>query len=118
MSKPTWYETHIDAGVRELVRLLRDNGWNTSSCCDGSYDGLIIIECYDEQGGEALGKGKTLTSMLHHLLWDNGYKDFTIEHRLASSSRRKTEEFIILKMGQKAIKAVFGAPTQHRREER
>ncbi len=111
-----WYETHIDAGVRDLVRLLRDNGWNTSSCCDGEYDGLIIIECYGEQGGEALGNGKTLMSMLKWLLWDNGYKDFTIEHRLASSGTREAEEFIILKMGQRAIDAVFGAPTQHRKE--
>ncbi len=93
-----WYESHIDANIRELVRLLRNNGWNTNSSCGHEYEGLIIIDCYDEQSGEALGDGKSLVSMLWWLLWDNGYKNFSIEHKLSSVDSRIKGEHIVLKM--------------------
>ncbi len=103
-----WYDSHIDTNIRSLIRLLRNNGWNTVSSCGHEYDGLIEIQCYDEQGGEMLGEGKDLLTSLQWLLWDNGYQDFTMEHRKASEGGRITQEFIILKMGKRAVENING----------
>jgi hypothetical protein len=39
---PSWYEEHIEEGVRDVVRFLRDNGYNT--CCSCHHDMTIQVE--------------------------------------------------------------------------
>ena len=36
-----WYEDNVEDGVRDVVRLLRDNGWNTTCSCHHDME----IEC-------------------------------------------------------------------------
>lgn len=39
-----WYEAYVEEGVRDIVRLLRDNGFNTISSCH--HDMIIQCEFY------------------------------------------------------------------------
>lgn len=61
-----WYDL-IEDGVREVVRLLRNNGFNTTCSCHHSM--TIEMEWY---------KDEEITA-LWNLLVDNGYDDFLIE---------------------------------------
>ena len=59
---------NIEAPIRPLVRLLRDNGWNTTcSCGHGMWVELDIYGYMDD------------LEHLRNLLIEHGYKDFTIE---------------------------------------
>lgn len=62
-----WYERNIEPGVRSLVRLLRDNGFNTFSSCE--HTGEIVMDWGLEADVGELAK----------LLMDNGYVDFSIK---------------------------------------
>lgn len=42
---PDWYEQCIEEGVRDIVKLLRDNGFNTMCSCH--HEMLIQAENYD-----------------------------------------------------------------------
>lgn len=64
-----WYTTYIEAGIRRQVRLLRDNGFNTTSSCAHRMDVVANVL----PGGEI--------QRLHDLLVQNGFKEFTIYQR-------------------------------------
>jgi hypothetical protein len=63
----SWYEQHIEDGVRDAVRLLRDNGFNTFNSCH--HDMTIDLEF--SLDGEA--------HRLHRLLSQTG-EDYTLTH--------------------------------------
>jgi len=44
MAVTDWYEENVEPGVRDVVRLLRDNGFNTVSSCD--HDMSVTMEWY------------------------------------------------------------------------
>jgi len=61
-----WYDENIEEPVREIVRLLRNNGFNTECSC--GHD--MYVQCeYDMRDG---------TSDLHRLLFHNGFQNYTI----------------------------------------
>ena len=57
----------IDPGIRQLVKLLRDNGINTTCSCE--HDSEIQFDV--EQDGDVMA--------IHRLLSCNGYKGYRIE---------------------------------------
>ena len=60
-----WYD-RIEEPVRALVKLLRDNGFNTfCSCGHEKYIQMAWYACDDIE-------------RLYNLLWDSGYKDFEL----------------------------------------
>lgn len=61
-----WYN-QIEEPVRELVRLLRNNGFNTFCSC--GHERSIQIEWYSFE--EEIRR-------LYNLLWDSGYKNFEL----------------------------------------
>jgi hypothetical protein len=85
---PEWYYQttpdprypSIDENIRELVYQLRNNGWNTTSSCGHEYEGLIIIELYDEQMGWMHNVGGPV-HCLRKFLRSLGYEHFEITHR-------------------------------------
>jgi len=67
--KSDWYE-RVEAPVRELVRLLRDNGFNTISSC-GHHNPCPYIEMeWYSQEEEMRG--------LYNLLQESGYSKFEL----------------------------------------
>jgi hypothetical protein len=61
-----WYST-LEPGMRIVVRLLRDNGFNTTCSCEhGRY---VELEWYADED----------VTRLLNLLLENGYKDFALE---------------------------------------
>ncbi len=62
-----WYIENIEEGIRPLVRLLRDNGYNTQCSCGHE----MFVEC-------SYGLGSDI-SEVDKLLFDNEYEDYTIE---------------------------------------
>lgn len=69
--KKDWY-SYIEPEVRELVRLLRDNGFNTTCSCGHE----MTIEL-------ALGNHLDEAERLANFLVDNGYKGFRIDVSLS-----------------------------------
>jgi hypothetical protein len=65
-----WYEQVIEEPIRETVRLLRDNGFNTTCSC--GHD--MSVECGYLVDGEL--------QRLHNLLYNNGYRDYMITVQL------------------------------------
>lgn len=63
-----WYEKAIEEPIRNLVKLLRDNGYNTFCSC--GHDMYVEMEYYstDEE-----------IRRLYDLLVVNGYTDFEID---------------------------------------
>lgn len=61
----SWYDT-IEPEIRPVVRLLRDNGFNTESSCGHKM--------YVQIGWFAKGA----LGALHDLLFNNGYESFRI----------------------------------------
>ena len=88
-----WYSS-IDSSIRELVRLLRDNGWNTTASCGHEYEGVIIIACYAEQ----IGGVKDIVYHLRNFLKANGYEYFEITRKLYQWWGQIVEDTIILKL--------------------
>lgn len=62
-----WYEIAIEKPVRPLVKLLRDNGFNTECSCGHE----MYVQCEYMLDGEI--------KRLHDLLFNNGYRDYTID---------------------------------------
>jgi len=54
-----WYEEHIEEGVRDVVRLLRDHGYNTESSCH--HDMTVQVQHIP---------GALCFLGLHQLLWN------------------------------------------------
>ena len=65
-----WYEENIEVGVRDIVRLLRDNGFNTACSCHHDME-VMIESCLD---GEM--------QRLHNLLYGRGYRDYSLQQCL------------------------------------
>lgn len=61
-----WYEENIEEGVRDLVKLLRNNGFNTECSCH--HD--MYIQCQFMLDGELMN--------LHNLLCNNGYENYEV----------------------------------------
>ena len=61
-----WYEEYIEESIRPLVRLLRDNGFNTQCSCGHE----MYVECSCLLDGEI--------QRLHNLLFNNGHSDYEI----------------------------------------
>src|SRR5436305_581301 len=64
---PDWYESWIEPGIREQVRLLRNGGVNTRSSCEHS----MSIEA------ELIGYGEL--DDVRRLLFGAGYRSFTVK---------------------------------------
>lgn len=61
-----WYEEAIEEPIRNLVKLLRDNGFNTVSSCGHE----MYCQCDFLLDGEF--------KRLHDLLFNSGYRNYTI----------------------------------------
>ncbi len=61
-----WYKDNIEEPVRGIVKLLRDNGFNTQSSCGHS----MTVQC------EFLPDGPI--NRLHNLLFNNGFRNYMI----------------------------------------
>ena len=68
-----WYEEWIEPRVREIVRLLRNNGFNTTCSC--GHEMYVQMSWLEE--GEL--------KRLHDLLFNNGYRDYMITVELSYS---------------------------------
>ena len=80
----TWYLDKIEPGIREAVRLLRDNGFNTTGSCHH----VKMVEGDPVADGEL----KRMCDLLH----DAGHRDFHVAfdvyvRRGVSFSRFKVE---------------------------
>ena len=65
-----WYEQNIETNIRKEVKLLRDNGFNTVCSCGHK----MYVQCQYIIDGEI--------QRLHNLLFNNGYRDYTISIEL------------------------------------
>jgi pyrrolidone-carboxylate peptidase len=61
-----WYEEHIEEPVRELVKLLRNNGFNTECSCGHE----MYVQCNYILDGEI--------QRLHNLLTSSGYENYDV----------------------------------------
>ncbi len=62
----SWYQENIELPIQPLVRLLRDNGFNTESSCGHE----MYVQCQYLLDGEI--------KRLHDLLFNNGYRNYEI----------------------------------------
>lgn len=85
MEKTSWYN-QIEEPVRALVKLLRNNGFNTTGSC-GHKNPLPYVQM-DWYAHDDIQR-------LYDLLWDNDYKNFEL-HLFWSSSGIK--RFIEVKL--------------------
>ena len=67
---PDWYE-QIEPGVRDIVRLLRDNGFNTTSSCEHNME-IQFANTHDADEAERLAR------FLHAI----GHRGFTIQFHI------------------------------------
>ena len=67
----SWYEEHIEEGVRFPVKLLRDNGINTSCSCE--HDKYVQCDNYVNDGH---------IQHIDYVLFNAGYRNYTIEMHL------------------------------------
>jgi len=61
-----WYEENIEEPIRDLVKLLRDNGFNTECSC--GHETYVQCQCIPDG----------VLQRLHNLLFEN-YKNYKIE---------------------------------------
>jgi len=66
-----WYEKMIEEPLKDLVKLLRNNGFNTFCSCGHKPSPYIQMEWYDDLD----------ITRLYSLLIENGYFGFVIEAR-------------------------------------
>lgn len=64
-----WYKEYIEDPIRDLVKLLRENGFNTECSCGHK----MHVQCQIIPDGEL--------QRLHNLLFEH-YKDYTIDIHL------------------------------------
>lgn len=60
-----WYEENIEEGVRDVVRLLRDNGFNTTHSCH--HDMFVQLDAAPFVGGLPM---EALHTLLYNYLRD------------------------------------------------
>ena len=65
----SWYDKHIEEPIRLLVKLLRNNGINTTCSC--GHEMYVECETYGNYYDEASGVNELLTK--------NGYNHFKVE---------------------------------------
>lgn len=63
-----WYGMKIEKPIRNLVKLLRDNGFNTICSCGHTPKPYVQMESSSEYD----------INKLYNLLVENGFKNFTI----------------------------------------
>jgi len=61
-----WYEEYIEEPIRNLVKLLRDHGFNTECSCGHE----MYVQCQYTLEGEI--------KRLHDLLFNSGYRNYEI----------------------------------------
>ena len=64
---PSWYEENIEEGVRDVVRILRDNGFNTECSCHHDMQVMLSVHMDGE------------IQRLHTLLYDNGFRNYSLQ---------------------------------------
>lgn len=64
-----WYEENIEEPLRDLVKLLRDNGFNTTCSCGHLPYPFLTMEWYQDSE----------ITKLYNLLVENKYKNFSIK---------------------------------------
>jgi hypothetical protein len=69
-----WYDKYIEEPIRDLVRLLRDNGFNTECSCGHK----MYVQCQYITDDGAIAR-------LDKLLYSNGYCDYEISMILIRS---------------------------------
>lgn len=62
----SWYDKNIESGIKGVVMLLRDNGFNTECSCEHE----MYVQCQYIPEGEI--------KRLHDLLANHGFKDYII----------------------------------------
>ncbi len=62
-----WYKEYIEEHIRDTVRLLRNNGFNTECSCGHK----MYVQCQYITDGEIM--------RLDQLLFNNGYRNYSIE---------------------------------------
>lgn len=79
---PDWYEQNIELGIRDIVRLLRDNGVNTTYSCHHA----MVIEAENSDDAEL--------TYIYNLLIENGYDNFKIELCLYKEKDKHLRRYI------------------------
>ncbi len=67
-----WYEKYIEEPVRDTVKLLRNNGYNTKSSC--GHEMIVMCELSLVDSG---------IDRLDTLLYDNDYRNYHIDVHLS-----------------------------------
>jgi len=62
-----WYNDNIEEPIRDLVKLLRNNGFNTECSCGHK----MYVQCQYILSDEV--------QRLHNLLYENGYRNYEID---------------------------------------
>jgi hypothetical protein len=86
---PDWYEENIEEGVRDLVRLLRDNGFNTTCSCHHDMEVMVAVIMDGEM------------KWLHDLLYNSGHKDYSLQYNVNVSDGYVINEWVSVRMVQK-----------------
>lgn len=81
-----WYENNIEEGVRNVVRLLRDNGINTTYSCHCA----MVIEAENYEDAEM--------SRIYDLLVENGYDDFKLSMILMKELGQRPQRHLHLQL--------------------
>lgn len=68
MKPLSWYEAWIEEPIRPIVKLLRDNGFNTECSC--GHEMCVQCQFPKTDSGELM--------RLDELLYNSGYKDYLI----------------------------------------
>jgi hypothetical protein len=71
-----WYEENIEEPVRDLVKLLRDNGINTECSC--GHQMYVQFQVIDDE-----------MNRVDYILFDNGYRDYIIETSITRDDGHK-----------------------------
>jgi len=90
-----WYEEHIEEPIRPLVKLLRDNGFNTlGSCGHGMWVQFLYTPEWDS------------VHEISEFMLANGYDNFLIclEHRMFN---RRSQTYIMLYLKEKCLIQVY-----------
>ena len=88
ISAQTWYERDIEPGIRPLVRLLRDNGFNTVMSCEHAM--AVTCHYYPENPHDI--------NRLTKLLLSNGYEQYQIEVRLSPNPQSNISNCLIVRL--------------------
>lgn len=62
-----WYDIYIEEPIRDIVKLLRNNGINTTSSCGHK----MTVECEYYIGNDEVFR-------IYHLLYNHGYRNFNL----------------------------------------